>query len=167
VSYQFTTPWRWRQHSPPKRWYPTTSLIPWRWRQHSSRKSSCPTTSLHPEDGDNVDLRNVRIQYGVITQKTTHEPSSLSKPQFSHRLRVFENRVLKGIFRSKLEEVAGGWKRLHNEELHNLHATQSTVTVVKSRSIRGDGVCSTHGRDKKFLQYFGWKTWREETTWKT
>jgi hypothetical protein len=38
------------------------------------------------------------------------------------RLRVFENRVLKRIFGPKREEVAGGWRRLHNEELHNLHA---------------------------------------------
>jgi hypothetical protein len=36
-----------------------------------------------------------------------------------HRLRVFENRVLR-IFGPKREEVAGGWRRLHNEELHNL-----------------------------------------------
>jgi hypothetical protein len=36
-----------------------------------------------------------------------------------HRLRVFENRVLRRIFGSKREEVAGGWRRLHEEELHN------------------------------------------------
>jgi hypothetical protein len=35
-------------------------------------------------------------------------------------IRVFENRVLRRICRPKREEVAGGWKRLHNEELHNL-----------------------------------------------
>jgi capsular polysaccharide biosynthesis protein len=37
-----------------------------------------------------------------------------------HRLRVSENRVLRRIFVSRREEVAGGWRRLHNEELHNL-----------------------------------------------
>jgi hypothetical protein len=37
-----------------------------------------------------------------------------------HRLRVFENRVLKRIFGPKREEVAGSLRRLHNEELHNL-----------------------------------------------
>jgi hypothetical protein len=36
-----------------------------------------------------------------------------------HRLKVSENRVLRGIFGPKGEEVAGGWKRLHDEELHN------------------------------------------------
>jgi hypothetical protein len=40
-----------------------------------------------------------------------------------HRLRVFDNRVLRGIFGPKREEVAGGWRRLHNEELRNLYAS--------------------------------------------
>jgi hypothetical protein len=37
------------------------------------------------------------------------------------RLRVFENRVLRRIFRPKSDEVIGEWKKLHNEELHNLY----------------------------------------------
>jgi len=40
-----------------------------------------------------------------------------------HRLKVFENRVLRRMFGPKWEEVAGGWRRLHNEELHNLYAS--------------------------------------------
>jgi hypothetical protein len=38
-----------------------------------------------------------------------------------HRLRVFENRVLRRIFGLKRHEVIGGWRKLHNEELHNLY----------------------------------------------
>jgi hypothetical protein len=38
-----------------------------------------------------------------------------------HRLRVFEDRVLKRIFGPKRDEVTGGWRKLHNEELHNLY----------------------------------------------
>jgi hypothetical protein len=38
----------------------------------------------------------------------------------SHRLRVFVSRVLRRIFGTEKEEVAGGWRRLHDEELHNL-----------------------------------------------
>jgi hypothetical protein len=49
---------------------------------------------------------------------------------------VFENRVLRRIFGPKREEVAGGWRRLHNEELHNLYASPSIVRVVKSKSMR-------------------------------
>jgi hypothetical protein len=43
-----------------------------------------------------------------------------------YRLRLFENRVLRRIFGSKRHEVTGGWRKLHNEELHNLYSSQST-----------------------------------------
>jgi hypothetical protein len=46
---------------------------------------------------------------------------------------VFENRVLRRIFRHKREEVAGGWRRLRNEELHHLHASPNIIRVMKSR----------------------------------
>jgi hypothetical protein len=42
----------------------------------------------------------------------------------------FENRVLRRILRPKREEVAGGWRTLHNEELHNLYAS-SNIRVIK------------------------------------
>jgi hypothetical protein len=48
-------------------------------------------------------------------------------------LGVFENRVLKRIFGHKRAEVAGGWRRLHNEELHNLFASQNIIRVIKTR----------------------------------
>jgi hypothetical protein len=40
-----------------------------------------------------------------------------------HRLRVFENRVLRRIFGLKVDEVIGGWRKQHNEEHHNLYAS--------------------------------------------
>jgi hypothetical protein len=52
---------------------------------------------------------------------------------------VFENRVLRRIFGPKREEVAGGWRRLHNEELHNLHASSNIIMVIKSRKITWEG----------------------------
>jgi hypothetical protein len=48
-----------------------------------------------------------------------------------HTLRVFENRVLRRIFGPKREEVAGDWRRLHNEELHNLYASPDIARVIK------------------------------------
>jgi hypothetical protein len=42
-----------------------------------------------------------------------------------HRLRVFENRVLRRIFGPKGDGVVGGWRKLHNEELHNLHCSHN------------------------------------------
>jgi hypothetical protein len=50
-------------------------------------------------------------------------------------MRVCENRVLGRIFRPKREEVAGGWRRLHNEELLSLYASPNFVRVIKSRRI--------------------------------
>jgi hypothetical protein len=47
-----------------------------------------------------------------------------------HRLRVFENRVLR-IFVPKWEEVAGGWRKLHNVELHNLYSSRNIIRVIK------------------------------------
>jgi hypothetical protein len=52
-----------------------------------------------------------------------------------HRLRLFENRMLRRIFESQREEVAGGWRRLHNEELHNLYASPNIISLIKSRRI--------------------------------
>jgi hypothetical protein len=48
-----------------------------------------------------------------------------------HRLSVFENRVLRRIFGSKRDEVTGGWRKLHNEEFHNLYSSPSVITMIK------------------------------------
>jgi hypothetical protein len=49
-----------------------------------------------------------------------------------HRLRVFENRVLKIIFGPKRDEVTGEWRKLHNEELHKLYSSPDIIRQVKS-----------------------------------
>jgi hypothetical protein len=54
-------------------------------------------------------------------------------------LRVFENGVLRRKYGPKREEVAGGWRRLHNEELHNLYASPDVIRMMKSRRMRGAG----------------------------
>jgi hypothetical protein len=51
-------------------------------------------------------------------------------------VRVFENRVLRGVFGAKRDEVTGEWKKLHNVELNDLYSLPSIVRVVKSRRIR-------------------------------
>jgi hypothetical protein len=53
-----------------------------------------------------------------------------------HKLRVFENRVLRGIFGPKKDGVTGGWRKLYNEELHNLYPSTSIIRIIKSRRMR-------------------------------
>jgi hypothetical protein len=56
-----------------------------------------------------------------------------------HRLRVFENRVLRRIFGPKRDEVTGEWRKLHNEELHNLYLSSNIIRQITSRRIRWAG----------------------------
>jgi hypothetical protein len=54
---------------------------------------------------------------------------------------VFENRVMK-IFGLKRDEVTEGWRKLHNEELHNLYSSPSIIRMIKARTIRWAGQVS-------------------------
>jgi hypothetical protein len=56
------------------------------------------------------------------------------------RLRVFENRVLRRIFVPKRGEVTGEWRKLHNEEFHDLYFSPNIVRVIKSRRMRWAGM---------------------------
>jgi hypothetical protein len=49
-----------------------------------------------------------------------------------HRLRVFENKVLRRIFGPKTHELTEQWRRLHNEELYDLYSSQNIIRVIKS-----------------------------------
>jgi hypothetical protein len=74
-----------------------------------------------------------------------------------HRLRVFENRVLRRIFGPKKDEVTGGWRKLHDEELHGLYSSPSIVRVIKARRMRLAGHVARMG-DEGCTQHFGWET---------
>jgi hypothetical protein len=50
------------------------------------------------------------------------------------------------------EEVAGGWKRLQNEELHNLYTSQNIIRVMKLRNEMSEA-CSTYGRKRNFIHF--------------
>jgi hypothetical protein len=52
---------------------------------------------------------------------------------------VFENRVLRRIFGPKRDEVTGGWRKLHEEELHNLYYSPSIIRMFRSRKMRWAG----------------------------
>jgi hypothetical protein len=64
-----------------------------------------------------------------------------------HRLRVFENRVLRNIFRPKREED-GSWRKLHNDELHDLYSSLNIVRVIKLSRMRWAGHVARMGEGK-------------------
>jgi hypothetical protein len=64
------------------------------------------------------------------------------------KLRVFENRVLKRIFGPKRDGVMGGWRKLHNEELHNLYCSSSINRIIKSRRKRWPGHVARMGEKR-------------------
>jgi hypothetical protein len=66
-----------------------------------------------------------------------------------HRLRVFENRVLRRIVGPKRDEMTGEWRKLHNEELHNLYSSPDIIRQVKSRRMRWAGHVSRMGEERK------------------
>ena len=65
-----------------------------------------------------------------------------------HRLRVFENRVLRRVFGPKRDEVTGEWRKLHNEQLSDLYSLPNIVRVVKSRKLRWAGYVARMGQGR-------------------
>jgi hypothetical protein len=83
-----------------------------------------------------------------------------------HRLRVFENRVLRKIFGPK-REVDGSWRKLHNDELHSLYSSANIVRVIKARSLRWAGHVALMGEGRSVYRVFCWEARSQETTEKT
>jgi hypothetical protein len=81
-----------------------------------------------------------------------------------HRLRVFENRVLRRIFGPKRDEVTGGWRKLHEEELYNSYSSPSIIRMIQSRRMRWAGHVAQTGR--RGMQDIGGNARRKETTGK-
>jgi hypothetical protein len=65
-----------------------------------------------------------------------------------HRLRVFENRVLRKIFLPKRDEVTGKCRKLHNEELRDLYSSPSIIRIIKSRRMRWSSHVARMGEEK-------------------
>jgi hypothetical protein len=65
-----------------------------------------------------------------------------------HRLRVFENRVLKRIFRPKSDEVMAEGRKLHRGELHNLYSPPDIIRQIKSRRMKSEGHVAHMGQGR-------------------
>jgi hypothetical protein len=77
---------------------------------------------------------SVKLGLSIILPMVLYECETWSLTlREEHRLRVFENMVLRRIFGLKRDEVAGSWRKLHNDELHNLYSSP----MMKSRRWAG------------------------------
>ena len=70
--------------------------------------------------------------------KSGDEPPDCD-PREEHRLRVFENKVLRKIFGDKRDEITGEWKKLHNAELYELYSSHNIIRNLKWRRLRWTG----------------------------
>jgi hypothetical protein len=78
-----------------------------------------------------------------------------------HELRAFEKRVLRRIFGPKRDEVTGGWRKLHNEELRDLYSSPRIIRMIKARRMRWSGHVARMG------EVIGGKARGKEATRKT
>jgi hypothetical protein len=108
---------------------------------------------------------NVKIYKAIILPVVLYGSLKIRE---EHRLRVFENRVLRKIFEPKKDEVTGEWRMLHNEELHNFYSSPDIIRQIKSRRMRWTAHVARVGEERKlYVQGFGGQARRKETTGKT
>jgi hypothetical protein len=81
-----------------------------------------------------------------------------------HRLRVFQNRVLRRIFGPKRDEVTGEWRKLHSGELHILYSSTDIIRQIKSQRMRWVEHVAHMGEGGKRVQGFGGKAQGKEAT---
>jgi hypothetical protein len=77
-----------------------------------------------------------------------------------HRLRVFENRMLRRIFGPKRDEMIGGWGKLRNEEIHNLYCSPIINRTINSRTMRWAAHVVRKGRGGMHTGFW-WKCQKE------
>jgi hypothetical protein len=74
---------------------------------------------------------------------------------------VFENRVLRRIFGPKTDKAKRGWRKLHNEELHNLYSSPNIIRKIKSRRMRWTGHVARMGTNRNMYIKYWWESQKE------
>jgi hypothetical protein len=83
---------------------------------------------------------------------------------------VFENRALRRIFGPKRDEVTGDWRKLHNEEFHNLYPSPNIIRMIKSRRMRWAGHVARMGEKRNTYRILvgkpkGMRSGRQRCRW--
>jgi hypothetical protein len=97
-----------------------------------------------------------RVRFPALSEKKNW---SLTLRE-EHRLRVFENGMLRRIFGPKRDKVTVEWRKLHNEELHDLYSSPSIVGIIKSQRMRWAGHVARMGRRGTLRDYW-WESQME------
>jgi hypothetical protein len=104
---------------------------------------------------------NIKIRRIIILPVVLYGYETWSRTlREEHRLRVFENRVLRRIFGPKRDEVTGDWRRLHNEERYAVFSSRDNIRVIKSRRMRWTEHVARMG-DRRGVYRFWWGDLRE------
>jgi hypothetical protein len=115
--------------------------------------------SHHQNLGQNQDIKIAnRFFENVLQLKylgTRAKNQNLVQDEIKRRLNsAFENRVLRRIFEPKRDEVMGGWKKLHNEVLHDLYSLTSIIRIIKSRRrMRWAGYVARMGKKRNKYRF--------------
>jgi hypothetical protein len=97
------------------------------------------------------------LNYLNKTYLNTYLTSSLTLRQ-EHRLRAFENRVLRRIFGPKTDEVTGEWRKLYSRELLNLYSSPDIIRQIKPRRMRWAGHVTRMGEGRNLYRFLVGKT---------
>ncbi|KAJ4429604.1 hypothetical protein ANN_21790 [Periplaneta americana] len=117
-----------------------------------------PATWTGEEEEEEEEERTLKsfLQKGNEAQRKINVPNIVGLQAQSsgyfftqeHRLRVFENKVLRKIFGAKRDEVTGEWRKLHNTELHALYSSPDIIRNIKSRRLRWAGHAARMGESR-------------------